>query len=97
MTANAERGGGQARGYLKKLLPRFACHPATGELDGVGLKRFPEQVPRPEEGDPAVRAACRLAEPDFAGGTAADLELAGRMLPSSFYSAATRSSVCLTT
>ena len=21
-------------------------HPATGELDGVGLKRFPEQVPR---------------------------------------------------
>jgi hypothetical protein len=46
MTAGAERGGGQARGYLKKLLPRFAVHPATGELDGVGLKRFPELVPR---------------------------------------------------
>lgn len=46
-TAAAERGGGQARGYLKKLLPRFAHHPATGELDGVGLKRFPEAVPRP--------------------------------------------------
>jgi hypothetical protein len=46
MTANAERGPGQGRGYLKKLLPRFAVHPATGELEGVGLKRFPEQVPR---------------------------------------------------
>ena len=46
MTANAERGPGQGRGYLKKLLPRFARHPATGELEGVGLKRFPEQVPR---------------------------------------------------
>ncbi len=46
MTANAERGPGQGRGYLKKLLPRFAVHPATGELEGVGLKRFPEQVTR---------------------------------------------------
>jgi len=46
MTANAERGPGQGRGYLKKVLPRFAVHPASGELDGVGLKRFPEQVPR---------------------------------------------------
>ena len=33
--------------YLAKLLPRFAHHPATGELEGVGLKRFPEAVPRP--------------------------------------------------
>jgi Protein of unknown function (DUF3800) len=46
ITAAAERGGGQARGYLKTLLPRFATHPATGALDGVGIKRFPEQVPR---------------------------------------------------
>ncbi len=46
MTANAERGGGQGRGYLKKVLPRFATHPATGELEGVGIKRFPELVPR---------------------------------------------------
>jgi hypothetical protein len=46
MTANAERGPGQGRGYLRKLLPRFATHPVTGELEGVGLKRFPEQVPR---------------------------------------------------
>jgi hypothetical protein len=42
ITAAAERGNAQARGYLKKLLPRFATHPATGELDGVGIKRFPE-------------------------------------------------------
>jgi uncharacterized protein DUF3800 len=47
MTANAERGPGQGRGYLKKLMPRFAKHPATGEVEGVGLKRFPELVPRP--------------------------------------------------
>ncbi len=46
MTANADRGPGQGRGYMRRLLPRFAVHPATGELDGVGLKRFPEQVPR---------------------------------------------------
>jgi hypothetical protein len=49
MTASAERGGGQARGYLRTLLPRFARHPATGELDGVGIKRFPEIVRRPRE------------------------------------------------
>ena len=48
-TASAERGAGQARGYLKRVLPRFAVHPATGELEGVGLKRFPERVPRPRE------------------------------------------------
>lgn len=42
IAAAAERGSGQARGYLKQLLPRFATHPATGELDGVGIKRFPE-------------------------------------------------------
>jgi hypothetical protein len=47
ITAAAERGNGQARGYLKTLLPRFATHPATGALDGVGIKRFPEQVRRP--------------------------------------------------
>jgi len=45
ITTAAERGSGQARGYLKKLLPRFAHHPATGELEGVGIKRFPD-VPR---------------------------------------------------
>ncbi len=45
-TAAAERGIGLARRYLKELLPRFAVHPATGELEGVGIKRFPEAVPR---------------------------------------------------
>jgi uncharacterized protein DUF3800 len=49
MTTAAERGAGQARGYLRTVLPRFAVHPATGELEGVGLKRFPEAVPRPRE------------------------------------------------
>ena len=49
ITAAAERGGGQARGYLRKLLPRFAVHPRTGELEGVGIKRFPDLVPRPRE------------------------------------------------
>jgi hypothetical protein len=53
ITAGAERGNGQARGYLKTLLPRFATHPATGDLEGVGIKRFPEQVSRP-------RSATRL-------------------------------------
>ena len=49
ITAAAERGNGQARGYLKSLLPRFATHPATGALDGVGIKRFPETVRRLRE------------------------------------------------
>jgi len=49
ITVAAERGGGQARGYLKTLLPRFATHPATGELEGVGIKRFPERAKRPRE------------------------------------------------
>ena len=42
IAASAERGNAQARGYLRKLLPRFATHPATGELEGVGIKHFPE-------------------------------------------------------
>ena len=49
ITAAAERGNGQARGYLRELLPRFAVHPATGEVEGVGLKRFPERARRPRE------------------------------------------------
>ena len=48
-TAAAERGVGAGGGYLKKLLPRFARHPATGALEGVGLKRFPEAEPRGRE------------------------------------------------
>jgi hypothetical protein len=49
VTAAAQRGVGQGSGYFKKLLPRFARHPATGDLAGVGLKRFPEREPRPRE------------------------------------------------
>jgi hypothetical protein len=48
-TAAGERGVGQGSGYFKKLLPRFARHPATGELAGVGLKRFPEAERRDRE------------------------------------------------
>jgi hypothetical protein len=48
-TAAGERGVGQGSGYMKKLLPRFARHPVTGELAGVGLKRFPEAEPRDHE------------------------------------------------
>jgi Protein of unknown function (DUF3800) len=44
IATSAERGNGQGRGYLKTLLPRFATHPATGSLDGVGIKRFPDTV-----------------------------------------------------
>ena len=49
IAAAAERGQSQARDYPKTLLPRFALHPMTGELEGVGLKRFPERVQRPRE------------------------------------------------
>jgi hypothetical protein len=45
-TVAAERGIGLGAGYFKRLQPRFAVHPATGELAGVGLKRFPEPEPR---------------------------------------------------
>ncbi len=40
-TAAAERGVGLGGGCFKRLKPRFATHPATGSIDGVGLKRFP--------------------------------------------------------
>jgi Protein of unknown function (DUF3800) len=45
-TVAAQRGVGQGSGYFKRILPRFARHPVTGELEGVGLKRFPEPEPR---------------------------------------------------
>jgi hypothetical protein len=42
ITAAAERGGGHALGYLRKLMPRFAVHPRRARLEGVGIKRFPD-------------------------------------------------------
>jgi hypothetical protein len=48
-TAAAERGVGQGSGYLRRLEPRFARHPSTGAVDGVGLKRFPDREPRDRE------------------------------------------------
>ena len=45
-TVAAERGRGEGPMYFRKLEPRFARHPATGELEGVGLKHFPELEPR---------------------------------------------------
>jgi hypothetical protein len=48
-TAAAERGGGQGSGYLPQLQPRFARHPSSGTIDGVGLKRFPDREPRDRE------------------------------------------------
>lgn len=45
-TLAAQRGVGQGSGYFKKLRPRFAVHPATGQLAGVGVKRFPDSDPR---------------------------------------------------
>ena len=41
-TLAAQRGQlGDASRWHKQLLPRFARHPATGEVEGVGLKRYP--------------------------------------------------------
>jgi hypothetical protein len=48
-TAAAERGVGQGSGYVRRLEPRFARHPSTGAIEGVGLKRFPGQEPRERE------------------------------------------------
>jgi len=50
-TVAAERGAGQGRGYLRSLMPRFAAHPASGEVAGVGLKRFPDH----RDADPPMR------------------------------------------
>lgn len=31
-----------AREFHQRLLPCFARHPATGEIDGMGIKHFPD-------------------------------------------------------
>lgn len=43
-TLAARRGQGDARRWLKQLQPRFARHPDTGEVEGVGLVIFPTQA-----------------------------------------------------
>lgn len=44
---------GDASRWHKQLLPRFARHPATGKVDGVGIKEFPPrshgEAPPPEK------------------------------------------------
>lgn len=51
-TLAAQRAPGDATRWHKQLLPRFARHPDTGEVDGVGLKHFPDKI-RPEEAPPS--------------------------------------------
>lgn len=41
---SAQRGPGDGSRWHKQLLPRFARHPDTGEVEGVGLKVFPDKV-----------------------------------------------------
>jgi hypothetical protein len=48
-TAASERGVGEGAGYYKRLEGRFARHPQSGALEGVGLKRFPEPGERARE------------------------------------------------
>jgi hypothetical protein len=40
-TLKAQRAPGDASRWFKQLRPRFASHPASGEIEGVGLKVFP--------------------------------------------------------
>jgi hypothetical protein len=42
-TLAAERAPGDATRWFKQLQPCFARHPDSGEVDGVGLKFFPEE------------------------------------------------------
>jgi hypothetical protein len=40
-TLGARAGGGEASGWHRRLRGRFAVHPDTGSVDGVGLKVYP--------------------------------------------------------
>lgn len=51
-TLAAQRSLGDASRWHKQLLPRFARHPDTGELEGVGLVTYPRKA-RGEEPPPA--------------------------------------------
>lgn len=50
-TLKAQRAPGDASRWFKQLEPRFARHPGTGQVDGVGLKVYPPPV-RGEEPQP---------------------------------------------
>lgn len=43
-TLKAQHAPGDASRWLKQLEPRFARHPGTGQVDGVGLKIYPPRV-----------------------------------------------------
>jgi Protein of unknown function (DUF3800) len=51
-TLAARRGQGDASRWFKQLAPRFARHPDTGAVEGVGLVTFPAQ----DKGDPQAPA-----------------------------------------
>jgi Protein of unknown function (DUF3800) len=61
-TLAAQRAPGDASRWFKQLRPRFARHPDTGELEGVGLKTFP---PRGSGEEPAL---AKLFEPSTESG-----------------------------
>ena len=48
-TLKAQRAPGDASRWFKQLEPRFARHPVTGEVEGVGLKIFPPKVKAEED------------------------------------------------
>jgi Protein of unknown function (DUF3800) len=51
-TLKAQRAPGDATRWLKHLEPRFARHPVSGEIEGVGLKIYPAP-PKGEEEAPS--------------------------------------------
>jgi hypothetical protein len=48
-TLKAQRAPGDATRWLRQLEPRFARHPVSGEIDGVGLKIYPPPAKGEEE------------------------------------------------
>ncbi len=51
-TLKADRALGDASRWFKELKPRFAHHPDSGVLEGVGLKIYPDKV-SPEDAPPS--------------------------------------------
>lgn len=49
-TLGAQGEQGDAKRWHKQLLPRFATHPATGAVEGVGMKVYPSRL-GPDEPD----------------------------------------------